>query len=942
MIISRQYTNLIKLLILSIMFVYIGSVSANETSQPIVITGGGDHHPLNFKLPNGEPAGFYIDLWKLWSKSNNIPITFEITTMQKSLQLVKNNHAIHLGLFKNEKRALWADFSTPFHQVGASLFYNQSAQNNDIKKKLKDFEGEKVAVLSGSYHEQYLADNYPLIKRISYSAKDSFLQLFNEEIEAIFDETPAMNSVISQLEMTGVFESTEVTFASNLVHAVIAKDQPRLLKKINQGFENIPLNLLLSLEEKWLPKEPKFFREKAPLNTLTLAEHKWLMQFPKFISPIELNAYPYSFRGNNKVDTGAWVDYLTLISQRLNIEIDTVGFDTWSKTLNALMSGESDFILGIAESDERRKHFHFTKPFFSSSSVIVMKKDSFFIESMNGLNGKKLGIIKGYIEAEFVERDFPNIDIVLVDSAPEGMKLVSEGKLDAFIASLDTINRTLSKYNHTKLIIASMTPYKLLLSIAVKKELKALVPILNKVIDSIDEKTRSSIGNNWLSARSSEGTDIRTILYWALPILSFLTIIILVILKINNKLKNEIAQREEIERERKGLESQLIRSQKMEAVGSLAGGMAHDFNNILGIIIGNVELTKMNIHNTEKVKKYNENIYQASDRAQKLVSQIMTFSRMNITSFKPLNLALSVNECISLIKSTSPANIEFVTKISPNENFIINGNETQISQVLINLCTNAIHAMSKEGGRLIVSLAQSPPENTDLSEQRDNNYILTITDAGCGIDEKIINSIFDPFFSTKEVGQGTGLGLSVVHNIIKQHRGDIAVKSTVGKGTIFTVCLPVSKESIEEKQTSNYENKVGNGRILIAEDEECLCMLYKEQLELAGYEVTICANGQEALSEFNKKPTNYDLVLTDHSMPIMSGTELAKKILSIRPNLPIILATGYADLMSMDEMNSIGLSACLIKPVRIDELNQTVHKCLTSSIESYVSPINTT
>ncbi len=911
-----------------ILVVITSSVNAEETSKALIITGVEDHHPLTFKLPNDEPAGLYVDIWKLWSKSNNIPIKFDLTTMEKGLQLVKNKQAIHVGLFKNEPREEWADFSVPFHKVSSSIFYKKTSKPDNKKKTLKNFHGKIIAVLPGSYQEQYLLDNYPLIKLVNYSNKDSFLQLFNEEIHGIFDETPSMESFVAQLGMAGVFESSEITSASKLVHAALAKGQPMLLKKINQGFENIPLNLLISLEKKWLPKEPKFFREKAQLNTLTLKEHKWLMQYPKLISPIELNAYPYSFEDRDGQHSGAWVDYLALISQRLNINIETKGTETWNQALDTLKNNESDFIIGIAKSPERRKHFYFTKPFFNFNSVIVMKEDSFFIESMNGLNGKKLGIIRGYIEAELVKKDYPEIDIVLVNSASEGMNLISKGDIDAFIASLDIINRELSGNKHNDLIIASMSPYNLALSIAVKKELKPLVPILNKVIDSIDEKTRASIGNNWLSVNSNEGIDIKVILYWLIPILSSLAIIILIILKVNKKLKNEITQREEIEKERGRLESQLIRSQKMEAVGSLAGGIAHDFNNILSIIIGNVELTRMNFHDIDKIKKYNNNIYKASDRAKELVSQIMTFSRMDITSFRPIKLLSSVNECVNLIRSTSPSNIEFITDINQEEYFTIKADETQISQVLINLCTNAIHAMSENGGKLTVSLSHCSSDKVSMLDMNENYYVLTISDTGCGIEGDIIDNIFDPFFSTKEVGKGTGLGLSVVHSIIKQHRGDITVESIVGKGTTFTIFLPQSNESVDEIKSPSSEFKTGKGQILVVEDEEDLRTLYKEQLETIGYNVTTCSNGQEALSVFKRKPKYFDLVLTDHSMPGITGKDLAIEILSIQPNLPIILATGYADLMSIDEMKSIGVKKCLIKPIKIDELNETIHHCL--------------
>jgi len=547
---------------------------------------------------------------------------------------------------------------------------------------------------------------------------------------------------------------------------------------------------------------------------------------------------------------------------------------------------------------------------------------------MNGLNRKKLGIINGYAEADFIKRDYPEINVVSVSNVLEGIKLVASGEIDGYFDSLSTINRKIDEHNYSDLNIALMAPYQSQLTIAVSDKHELLLPILNKVLDSIDEKTKASIANNWLTVRTEKGIDIKKVLYWAIPILLLFIAVILVVLKVNRTLKCEIKQRIKIENERAILEKQLLRSQKMEAVGSLAGGIAHDFNNIVGIILGNTELIKMNLSNTTKVKTYSDNIYAASERAASLVSQIMTFSRMKISSFNPLNLSTLVENNIQLIKSTSPSNITFKLDIYNNGNFIISGDDTQISQVLINLCTNATHAMEESGGTLTVSLCHSSMIKVNLPDNGENFYLLTITDTGCGIDKQTQDKIFDPFFSTKGIGKGTGLGLSVVHNIIKDHQGEIIVESSLGKGTRFSIYLPKCLEEVKKEMSTNGKIKQGNGNILIVEDEKGLRTLYKEQLEAIGYVTTSCSDGKEALEEFEKAPLYYDLVLTDHCMPVMTGRAMAIEMLNIRPSLPIILATGYADLMSLNETSALGLFRCLVKPIKKEVLYDTIHHCL--------------
>jgi len=925
----RKKLNGLLLVIQVLIFIIISfSINAGQKPPAVTVVLVKNHHPLSFELPNGKPAGLYVDIWEQWSKTTGIPVEFNLTTLQLGLDLVKKKNVIHAGLFRNNKRGEWASFSIPFSQVGSSLYYNKLDKNSDITKTLKDFEGKKIAVLPGSYHEQHIIDNYPLIRITTYNIRDSFLMLLNGDIQAIFDETPAMKSAVSRLGMSGVFESANISISSNLVHAVVAKGQPLLLETINSGFENIPLEILNAIDKKWLPNEMPFFKGKAPLKTLTLAEQNWLYRHQELVVPLEVDAYPYVFKNNNGYYSGAWVDYMEIISQRLNINIKVDGFDTWDQALSTLKDKKADFKVGVTKTKEREEHLDFTKPFINFNFVIVMKKGHLFIDSMSGLRRKKLGIIKGYAEAEFIKRDYPEINIVAVSNVMEGIKLVANGEIDGYFDSLSTINRKIDEHNFSELIIALMTPYQSKLTIAVSNKHELLVPILNKVLDSIDDKARASIANNWLAIRTDKGIDVKNILYWAIPILLLFITIILVVLKVNRTLKREIERRTKIENERALLEKQLLHSQKMEAVGSLAGGIAHDFNNIIGIILGNTELIKINLSNAEKVKSYSDNIYAASERAASLVSQIMTFSRMKISSFHPMNLSTLVEDNVQLIKSTSPSNITFKLDISDNENFIISGDDTQITQVLINLCTNATHAMEEFGGTLTVSLCYSSIVKVNLPDNGENFYLLTIADTGCGIDKQTQDKMFDPFFSTKGIGKGTGLGLSVVHNIIKQHHGEIVVESTLGKGTRFLIFLPKSFEEAKKEANSTGTIEQGNGNILIVEDEVGLRALYKEQLEAIGYVTTTCSDGKEALAEFEKAPLYYDLVLTDHCMPVMTGRAMATEMLAIRPSLPIILATGYADLMSINETSALGLFKCLVKPIKKEVLYDTIHRCL--------------
>jgi signal transduction histidine kinase/CheY-like chemotaxis protein len=882
-----------------------------------------DHHPISFELPNGKPAGLYIDLWNLWSATTGTPINFISDNMEIGLLMVKSGKAVHSGLFKNEIRQQWAEFSIPIHRVASSILYN----NKEIKKKrLRNFDGMKVAVMIGSYHEQYILEHYPNITIVPLRGTSSVNDLMNGNIQAIFNESPSLNSLLAKMRLRGVLESNVISGMSNLVHAVVAKEQSALLKEINKGFESIPIQKLVLLEKKWLPNTPPFFSSEVPFNLLTLSERNWLQTHTFFSLGVDHNSYPFEFTDDNNKVSGISSDYVNAISKQLNISLNAVDDMTWAQSLAALKAGDIDVMSSVVRTDSRARSMLFTDPYFELPSVVVTKKGGFYAESMHSLNNQKVGVITGYVQAEFIIQDYPKINIVYVSSVVEGLRLLNEGKLDAYIDSLAIINHEINKESYFDLIVSSFTPYKLQLSMAVRAGLEPLIPILNKALGSMDEKSKSIIANNWLAVRIQKGTQLKTILKWAIPILTGLLLIIFIFIAVNRKLKIEIKQREL-------LEEQLLQSQKMKALGEMAGGIAHDFNNIMGIIIGNSELLSIKYPFDDIIKKFNKNIYNASTRATELVSQIMTFSRMSKAPLLSVNFSDVIEECIQLIKSSSPENINIFYDIENGYDYIIKGDKTQINQVLINLCTNAIDAMSPNSGLLELTLSGSNIQVPNGLSTSNTYFSLKVKDSGCGIDKSIIRQIFDPFFSTKEVGKGTGLGLSVVYNIINGHDGNISVVNNEKDGVEFTILLPRTLEAPLNEKPKVPPARRGYSNVLIAEDEEDLRLLYTEHLESSGYTVTACENGNEALKLFKAAPKSYDLILTDHSMPLMTGIELIKAVLKINANIPIILATGYADNESIDKLVSKNSYKCLVKPIKRNTLLETVHRCIKSTDE---------
>lgn len=369
--------------------------------------------------------------------------------------------------------------------------------------------------------------------------------------------------------------------------------------------------------------------------------------------------------------------------------------------------------------------------------------------------------------------------------------------------------------------------------------------------------------------------------------------------------------------EQKKLESQLQQSQKMEAIGTLAGGIAHDINNILGIILGNTELAMDDIPDWNPARLNLEEARIASLRAKDIVRQLLSFARKTEMEKKPTNIIPIVKESFKLLRSSIPTSIEIRQNISKDVDTIL-ADSTQINQILINLCTNADHAMP-DGGIIEIILNNIELDEANTAQHSDlhpGRYVnLTVTDTGHGISQEVIDRIFDPYFTTKEVGKGTGMGLSVVHGIVKKHNGAITVKSEAGKGTTFSIFFPaVEKDAVIESEPTE-KLPTGNEKILFIDDEPSIVNMTRQQLERLGYEVDTKMSSIEALELFRSKPDQFDLIITDMTMPSMTGDKLVKEVLNIRPDMPTIICSGFSDKIDAEKAKEIGAAEYVEKPV---------------------------
>jgi len=390
----------------------------------------------------------------------------------------------------------------------------------------------------------------------------------------------------------------------------------------------------------------------------------------------------------------------------------------------------------------------------------------------------------------------------------------------------------------------------------------------------------------------------------------------------------DITEKAEIEKKRH-------QSQKLEAIGTLAGGIAHDFNNILAAIIGYTELALDDVEKSAAIEADLQEIYAAGNRAKDLVNQILLFARESEQEKKPIRMDKIINEVLKFIKSSIPATIEIIQHIHSDS--LIMGDPTQTHQIMMNLCTNAAQAMENEGGTLTVTLNDVYLDHplVDYDGVLDSgNYIkLKISDTGSGISKDIINRIFEPYFTTKGPGEGTGIGLAVVHGIVENYGGRISVHSEEGKGTSFIIYLPMIKNRSDSRVSVEEELPMGCEHILFVDDESAIVKMGSRLLSQLGYIVSTKTSSVDALALFRSKPSEFDLVITDMTMPNMNGDVLAIELMTVRPDIPVILCTGYSKKISEKSATEMGIKAFASKPISKADLAKTIRNVLDDAKE---------
>lgn len=396
----------------------------------------------------------------------------------------------------------------------------------------------------------------------------------------------------------------------------------------------------------------------------------------------------------------------------------------------------------------------------------------------------------------------------------------------------------------------------------------------------------------------------------------------------------DITDRKEAEQQKVRFASQLRHTKKMEAIGTLAGGIAHDFNNILSAVLGFTELCLQDVKKGSRLEKNMREVYVAGNRAKDLIRQMLTFAGKDDEKIAPSQVSQIAQEVLKLVRPAFPSSVEIICRIK-SDAYVL-ANPIQLHQVLMNLCTNAIQAMHNETGSLSILIDEIDIDDRDAKMKNDlppGRYVLIeVADTGSGIAEENIDRIFEPYFSTKKDGEGSGLGLAMVHSIVRRYKGGVWVESDLGKGTRFTICLPILKETPKKVPSRSKTLHGGKERILFVDDEPAIVSMNKQALTKLGYRVTALSSSLDALDLIKRRPDNFDLVITDMTMPEMTGERLAAEIMKVNRRLPIVLCTGYSKTVIEDKMAEMGIKAVLMKPIPFKHMASKIRSVLDKTV----------
>jgi signal transduction histidine kinase len=909
-------------------------VQSIETKQPLKIAVVRSNPPFSFELPDGTMSGYNVEFWRLWSEVNQIPIEFVASQLLESLDAIKNNKVdFHVGLFINDERLKYGDFSLPFHQISTGVFFTGEVDRPPLLSQLKN---KKIGVQIGSFQESYLREHYKQLIIVTFDeASEIINMLLNHDIDAIVSEIPYFDAELGKLGLRGVFSLSNEKLLTNDVHAFVPKNRPELIEIINQGIQKIPVSKLIDLEQKWLPIGSNFYKNVANVDvpSLSLNEQKWLSENKTLSLGVDPGWSPFEFIDANGQYSGIVSEYVNIIQNKLTMELIPSRQKLWTDALELAKSGKLDVITAIVKTKEREKFLNFTEPYLFFPAVIATRKQGLFVQGIEDLSSQKVAVVKGYAVKDILIEKHPGMALIDVTSVTEGLHLLDSGEVDAFIDNIAVITHEINSNNLNNLKVAAFTPYRLELSMGVRKGLEPLVSILNKTLATISNKERATISNNWLALRVNVGTELETIVMIGVPIVAGFLMIILFVIRANRRMVYEISARKKIE---ESLEKAKLNAESANnAKDEFLANMSHEIRTPMNAVVGMAHLLEETGLNQEQ-QEYIDAINSSAASLLLLIDGILDLSKIESGKLElevqPFKLSELLKSAIVQAEFTiNKEKIKLVKNVAIDIPDTLLGDSLRLGQILLNLINNAIKFT--EQGSIILSI--------NMTDKTPDTVILhfSVEDTGIGLTQEQQARLFQTYSqadssTTRKYG-GTGLGLAISKKLCEKMHGQIWVDSEINNGSTFHFTASfgyqedTNAEAAASQQLANqlksesqkYDHGLLLGKsILVVDDNNINLVIAKKVLTNVGVDVTTAQNGKEAIELIEK--SKFDAVLMDIQMPVMDGYTATRKLRmnSKYKNLPIIAMS--ANMMPDDVKNALnsGMNAHVGKPIKIDSM----------------------
>jgi signal transduction histidine kinase/ABC-type amino acid transport substrate-binding protein/ActR/RegA family two-component response regulator len=882
-------------------------------SKPILITGSESDIPYFFRNSRGEITGIFVDFWRLWASDTGNAVAFEAKPYDQLLEDVQEGRADVMAAFHNSPDpTLDVEYSIPFYEITAHIFFHEDI---DGPGSLDNLSGFTIGIVKDAPPPTDMLNQLPTSTFAVYDNFDDLISAVAEgEIKVFIGETPAAIHFLLQKGLADHFRHSSQPLYAFKVYAGVRKNNIALLERINQGIVRISMQDWLEIDRRWLGIRSRQTVSWAIISTVLVA-------VVLMIAGILL--------WNNQVRRRIAEAAANLKEQQRRLEASEKSLQRGNEQLEqrvqlrTLQIQKTNLLLA----DQIDRHAKTEKRLAQHNAYL------------SALHETVLGLMRRLDQQELLEAIIQRA--TTATGTRHGYVYLKDGQSDDLVCRIGTgLFATAIGYR--------LKPSEGLAGKVLKSGRYILVEDYHNWEGRHPESRWDGLGTvigipltsgaqvvgvlGLSSMRSENGFGRDEIAF--LNGFAELASIALDNARLYQDLQNELAERKRNEAERTRLEKRIRHAQKMEAIGTLAGGIAHDFNNILAVIMGNMELAMQSTPPGSQVNDLLQDGFQASIRARDLIQQILTFGRKGNQGQHPMRVEPVIAEGIKLIRASIPSSIDIRQHLTAGDT-VINASPVQIHQVLINLSANAAHAMEDHGGVLEFTLTRTRLDDSFCGQHPDispGEYVqLSVSDSGHGIAPAIMPRIFEPYFTTKTMERGTGLGLSVVHGIVKSHQGLITARSVLQRGTVFDIYLPICQEQATVQPTTTLSGIKGTESILFVDDEPVLVKVTCKALISLGYQVTACANGSEALDRFKAAPDQFDLVITDMTMPRMNGDKLAVELLKLRPDIPIIICTGFSHQITMEKANEIGIRSLLMKPVFLDDLTRTLREILDAT-----------